>query len=824
MHFRLLSFACGILSVAVGTSAIAQRSVDSRVESLLRQLTLEEKVSLCHGGSSFATKAIPRLGIPSWNMSDGPHGRRGNNGEKATYFPTGVALASTWNPGLAKLEGVALGEECRFYRIGVLLGPAINIDRTPLGGRDFEYMSEDPFLAGRMAVGWVQGLQSQGVAACAKHFAANSQETERGTINASMSERTLREIYLPAFHDAVVDGGAMSVMAAYNKLQGTYCSENSHLLNDILKHEWGFRGVVMSDWGATHSTVGAANGGLDLEMPGGGPRDFFGDRLLEAVHSGQVSEATINDKVRRILRDTLLTATPKGKAEANTPAHQALARRIADQAIVLLKNARSLLPLDTARVKSIAVIGPAADTPQGAGGGSSTVYPPYEITPLQGIRKAVGDRVAIRYIEGVPYETTNATDVPSSAYERGVQGQYFDNPELRGEPKVTRTDRRIRFFWTGESPAVGLGRANYSVRWTGSIIAPQTGVYEIGTRSDDGSRLYLDGKLLVDSWGTHGSQQVTAQVRMAKGSKHAIRVEYFQARGEASVSLVWKLPQPGTEPGIAEAAKAAAGSDVALVIVGTNHEWDTEGRDKPNMGLMAGQAQLVEAVERANPRTVVILVNGSPVEMEPWASRAPAILEAWYAGMEAGDAIADVLFGKVNPSGKLPVTFPKRLSDSPAHANGNYPGKNGVLRYDEGILVGYRYFDTKRVAPEFPFGHGLSYTSFTISNVSSGGHGTDRYVTADVRNTGRRAGAETVQLYVHDVKSSVLRPERELKAFQKVYLEPGQKARIRLNLDRSSFAYFSEKARKWVVEPGAFELQLGVSSRDIRARKTIQVK
>ena len=800
-----------------------QSQIATRVDALLAKMTLEEKVSLCHGGSSFATAAIPRLGIPAWWFTDGPAGVRGQQGEPTTYFPTGTSLASTWNPDLAKQEGQAIGQEVKADGKGMILGPAINIIRTPLGGRSFEYMTEDPYLDGQIAAGYVQGVQSQGVGACVKHFAANSEEDERGSVDCQVDERTLREIYLPGFETAIKKGGALAVMAAYNKLNGQHCAENKHLLTEVLKDDWGFKGFVMSDWGAVHSTVPTALNGLDLEMPGDSD-NFLGAPLLQAVKDGQVPESVIDEKVRRILTAMISVGYfdhPNG-GSINTPSHQTLARKIADESIVLLKNKREILPLDASDLRSVAVIGPNADVKQGPGGGSSAVYPPFEITPLQGIKDRLGPKVKVTYCVGSDLGD-DWTDVPSdvlapdqASTKHGLKGEYFKGQTWSGQPQLSRVDPQVRFRWNRSGPSAELGKENYSVRWTGFLTPEKSGTYKIGTWSDDGSTVYIDGKLVVDNGGLHAMQNAAGTVDLEAGHSYPIRIDYFQGIGEAGIVLVWnRLPATRSEK-IDEAVAAAKASDVAILVVGTNHQWDTEGSDKPNLELMGDQADLIQAVAQANPRTVVVLVNGSAVVMDPWLEQVPAVIEAWYPGMEGGAALADILFGDVDPSGRLAETFPRSEKDSPPSANGDYPPKNGVLRYDEGILVGYRYFDTKHVAPLFPFGYGLSYTTFSYHDLRVEPHGDGCRVTFSVRNDGKRQGKEVAQIYISDSHAPVLRPEKELKGFDKVDLAPGQSKKVTIDLDQRAFAYWSVKTNGWTVDPGQFQVLVGASSRDIR--------
>jgi beta-glucosidase len=670
---------------------------EARVEDLLGRLTLEEKVALLHGDSKFTTAAIPRLGIPRRWISDGPHGVRedigpdtwdpaGHTDDFSTCMPAQIALAASWDPALAQKEGEAIGQEALARGKQIMLGPGVNIQRTPLCGRTFEYLGEDPWLSGRMAVGYIRGVQSQGVSSCVKHFAANNQELDRMSVNVEMDERTLREIYLPAFKAAVQEGGVLCVMGAYNEFRGQHCCENAYLLNDILKKEWGFQGTVVSDWGGCHDTDEAALNGLDLEM--GTEKNYndyyLADPFLAGLRSGKYSMALLDDKVRRNLRVMIATHMfdqhPKGSL--NTKAHQDLARRVAEQGMVLLKNENAALPLDDSQIHSVAVIGENAVVKQAHGGESSGIKAFYEITPLEGIVQRIGKHATVTYAQGY--------------------GEYA-GPEL-----------------------------------------------------------------------------------------------------------------------VAEAVKAAQQSDVAIVFAGLGHDEfrDTEGSDRKDLRLPNGQDELIARVQQANPRTIVVLVSGSPVQMDPWLADVPAVLEAWYSGMEGGNAIAAVLFGDVNPSGKLPCTFPKRLEDSPAHALGAYPGSNGTVRYAEGLLVGYRYFDTKGIEPLFAFGHGLSYTHFEYSNLKLEA-GTGSVVTTvkfDLANTGSRAGAEVAQLYVHQSNPSLSRPIQELKGFKKVMLQPGERQTLSIPLDARAFAFYDPAQKEWVTEKDSFEIRVGGSSRNLPLR------
>ncbi len=797
--------------------------IELRVEDLLQRMTLEEKALLTTGESYMDTRRIERLGIPALKMTDGPHGVRW---DKTTCFPTDLGLAATWDPALVRRVGVALAEETLARGRNVILGPCINIHRDARGGRNFESFGEDPYLAGRMAVAYVLGVQSRKVGTSTKHFAVNNQEWERMTISAEIDERTLREIYLPAFKAAVQEGKTVTIMAAYNRVSGLYCCAQPRLLTDILKNEWGFKGLVVSDWGAVHGTVDSALAGLDLEMPGPGP--FFGEPLLKAVQNGEVSEEILNDKVRRILRVIFslgLFEKPDRQDEGrvDTPGHRALARESGAAGLVLLKNEKRVLPFDRQAVKSIAVIGPNAAILRTGGGGSSSVNPTYTVSPLDGLKNAAG-KIAIRFSEGCILPG-DLTPIPSEELcppdgkegEHGLRGEYFTNANLEGQPVLTRVDSQVNFDWGPGSPGPDIPPDYFSVRWTGRLTPAHSGSYTLGITSDDGCRLWLDGKLLFDYWVNQAGITRSAEVELEAGRAYEIRAEYFEQTGNAMVRLGWAYAGNRL---IAEAAKLAAESDVAVVFAGISYQQEGEGFDRADLELPGEQNELIAAVARANPRTVVVLNNGTPLNMTAWIDQVPAVIEAFYPGQEGGNAIADVLFGDVNPSGKLPMTLPRRLEDTPAFAH--YPGRDGKVHYREGLMVGYRYYDTREVAPLFPFGHGLSYTEFTYSNLQISADANEQNyrinVSVDVANTGRRAGAEVVQLYVRDVQSSLERPQKELKAFQKVALRPGEKKTVQLALDRSALEFYDPARNAWIAEPGEFEILVGRSSRDIRLK------
>ncbi len=806
--------------------------MEERIEALLSQMTLEEKVSMTAGSDMWHSTGVERLGIPPFKMTDGPNGARGSQWQgdlTSACFPAGVSLAATWNPELIHRVGVALGEETRTKSAHMLLAPTVNIHRSPLGGRNFECYSEDPYLTSRIAVSYIKGVQSQGVSACIKHFVCNDSEFERLSISSEVRERALREIYLIPFEAAVKEADVWAIMGAYNRLNGTHCCEHPYLLSEILKGEWGFQGVVVSDWTATKSTVESANAGLDLEMPG--PARFLGKKLLQPVQDGLVSEEIIDDKVRRLLRITLKTGAmdhPEEPEKAvDKPEHRALIREAAGEGIVLLKNEGAVLPLDEGKIKTIAVIGPNARVAQIMGGGSAQVNPHYAVSPLEGIRNRCGDAIQVRYEQGCTnHKGTPLLEAdwltPAEGQGPGLTCEYYNTPDLSGEPVLTQVTRNLRFFWIGEF-APGVNPGQFSVRLRGTLTVPETGTYTFSLVSAGLSRLYIDGREIVDNWTEQtpgeaffgaGSQEKKGEIDLTAGQAYEIEIRY--TKGDAFLGgLIVGCQPPVIGDPIERAVQLAAESDVALLFIGTNGDWESEGFDRTDMELPGRQAELVERVAAANPNTIVVLQTGAPVTMG-WLDKVPAVLEAWFPGQECGNAIADVLFGDVNPSGKLPTTFPKRLEDNPAYIN--YPGERGQVFYGEGIFVGYRYYDKKKIEPLFPFGHGLSYTTFAYSNlrIDPAEASEEVRISVDVQNTGSRAGKEVVQLYVRDVEASVLRPEKELRGFQKVALEPGEAKTVTFTLDARALAFYDPQQKAWVTEAGEFEVLVGSSSRDIR--------
>ena len=797
--------------------------IELRVKDLLGRLTLQEKISLL-GGTGFATKPIERLGLPELKMSDGPLGVRW---DKSTAFPAATCMAASWDTSMIDKVGKTIAEELKGKGRNVILGPCVNIARLPLGGRTFEAYGEDPYLASRMAVSYIEGVQSEGAAATVKHFAANNQEYERGFVDEKIDYRTLNEIYFPAFKAAVEEAHVLCVMSAYNKINGQYCSENDYLLKMKLKDDWKFDGLVMSDWGAVHSSIPTANSGLDLEMPTG---QYLNDSTLSsAVQSGVIKEETINDKVRRILTVMFKLGLFDKKETAdstliNTLQHRQVAYQAAVEGIVLLKNRKNILPLNLNRVKSIAVIGPNAAVARTTGGGSAMVAPIYSISPLEALRNKLGNKVKINFAEGVNLSDDFKAADPSLFFlpdkdENGLSAEYFDNMNLSGEPKVSQTDKTVNFNWTGMSPVSSIPAEHFSVCWTTRLKAPATGYYFLDIASDDGSRLYFNKKLVIDNWSDHPATVNSAKVHLVKNKFYSIKLEYYQDAGGAIARLGLR---PAMDDSFKKAVQVAKESNVAIVFAGTSYEYETEGKDRDDIVLPANQDALINDVAKANKNTIVVMITGSPVEMNGWVGKVSGLVQAWFGGDEAGNAIADVLLGKHDPSGKLPLTFPVRWKDCSAYSS--YKKQDSVSDYSDGIFVGYRWFDEKKIKPLFPFGYGLSYTTFSYSNVNAVSHGYCYEITFKIKNTGKREGVEIPQLYVHDPDKTIISPVKELKRFDRIKLLPGETKDVRFLLMKNDFAHYDAGEEKWITHPGTYDVMIGSSSRDIKLQDRIKIE
>jgi beta-glucosidase len=825
---RELSFlACVSTAFFLAFLGRADESVDQRLEKILGQMTLEEKLDYLGGINAMSIRPIPRLGLPEIRMSDGPLGVRQD--KPSTRYPAGIALAASWNRDLAQREGVSIARDCRARGIHILLAPGVNINRLPICGRNFEYISgEDPYLASEMVVPFIRGVQSQGVTATVKHFAANNQEINRMTVNVIVPERALREIYLPAFEAAVRVAKVGAVMDAYNKVNGDYCTENNFLNNLLLKGEWGFDGVLMSDWGATHSALGPARAGLDLEMPSGSWMNA--KNLLPAIRRGEVTEQQIDDKVRRILRLIIrmryLDRPQKDPSiPENDPESGKAALAIAEEGIVLLKNEKNVLPLDRAGIKRIAVLGPDAHPGVPTGWGSSYVNPYYAVSVLDGLKNHIGPGTSVDYFDvGVGNFGTSHfehEDRPGHLAP-GLRAEYFSNLAFADTPLIDRIDQRINFDWSGVDSVRGILPAQFTVRWTGMIQSNSSSLHVFRARADSGIRVYLDEKLIIDDWSEHAAHPDVTTRFLDAGRVYRLRVEYKNTGGGGAIAQFgWaslKVPE------------AIRDYDAAIVCVGFDNGNEGEGSDR-TFGLPDGQDDLINGVADKNPKTIVVINSGGNVDMHRWLEKVPVLLHAWYPGQEGGNALAKILFGDVDPSAKLPVTFEADKNDNPAFES--YPSDessdiNGEnVHYDEGIFVGYRGYERLGIEPLFPFGFGLSYTRFEFSNLRiEQGDRPDLgnvQVSFEIRNIGDRAGAEVAQLYVSAVQPAVARPVKELKEFAKVFLLPGESKQTTLSLDRKSFAYFDSRTSQWRTDPGGYVISIGASSRDLRLKQRIEI-
>ena len=808
---------------------------EEQIDNLLAQMSLEEKVSMMTGSSMWYSTGVERLGIPRLKVTDGPNGARGESREGATSacFPCGTALGATFNVDLVEQVGCEIGNEVRSKGAQLLLGPTVNIHRTPLAGRNFECYSEDPFLSGRMAAALIRGVNSTGVGTAVKHLVCNDSEFERMSISSEVGERALREIYLPPFESAVREAGTWSVMSAYNRVNGTHASENRRLLTEILRDEWGFDGFVISDWFGTKSSAPSAEAGLDLEMPG--PGVHMGEELLKALRSGEIKEAVIDQSVRRLLRITLRAGVLENSEaieehSIDRPEQRALVRRAAAEAIVLLRN-EDVLPFDAASLTRLAVIGPNADPAVIQGGGSAQVGPHYTVSPLEGLRERAGSGVEVLFERGCTIHKTlpvlDSRFIRRDGGEPGLDIAYYNGLDLEGEPVLEKRGREGQFHWFGPF-ADEVDVRSFSARICADFTPNESGRFEFALTSAGLSRLRIDGQEVIDNWTQQepgnfffgmGSSEVRGDIELEAGRTVHLEIDYSRQNTPMLAGIKIGCLSPQQDDAFERAVETARQSDAAVVIVGLDAEWETEGRDRESMELPGRQNELVRAVIQANPRTAVVVNAGSPVAMD-WAPLAPALLQLWYPGHEAGNALADVLFGDTDATGRLPTTFPHRIEDNPTHTT--YPGENGQVHYGEGVFVGYRYYDHKKIEPLFPFGFGLGYSSFEYANLATSAKtyrpGETIAVSLDVTNTGKRRGSEVVQLYVHDPLSALMRPEQELKAFAKITLDPFESRRVDFELDERSLAYFDPAQNAWVAEPGRFEIRVGASSQDIRQR------
>jgi beta-glucosidase len=845
MNLRLARAAGTLLAVlVVGVSVPArpasQSDDDARAGAILAKMSLEQKIDYIGGFDGFYIRAIPELGVSALRMADGPMGVR--NGGPATAMAAGINLAATWDTDLAQRVGLQIGRDARAKGVNFLLGPGLNIYRAPTNGRNFEYFGEDPYLAGCIAVGYVTGVQSQGVSATAKHYMGNNSEYDRHNTDSIIDERTMREIYLPAFEAAVKDAHVGAIMNSYNLVNGQHATQNEILNTQILKKEWGFQGVLMSDWFSTYNGVAAAQSSLDLEMPSG--LNMNRANLLPAVKDGTLPEAQLDDKVRRILRlaerfhwfdrDQTDPSISRYNLEGRQTALEA-----AREGAVLLKNDSATLPLDKHSVKTIAVIGPDAYPANPVGGGSAGVRPFAAVSILQGIAGELGPSVRTTWQRGVPDLSelaafTNLTTTGAGGTS-GLEAEYFSNPNLEGDPAFKRNDAHINF---GASPNAGLDASGMSypagvgsARWTGYYTAASSAAYDFFVEStgEVGGfyRVSVDDKQILDSWKDARAMVGVATLTLDAGP-HKVVVEHRGMTGFLDMRFRFGIVRQDSYVDPA-AEKLARQADAVILAVGFDPQSESEGADR-TFRLPPGQDQLIERIAALNKRTIVVVTSGGAVDATRWIDRVPALLESWFAGQEGGTAVANILFGDVNPSGRLPISWDRRWEDNPAH-DSYYPvdGRNRVP-YKEGIFTGYRGYESSSRKPLFPFGYGLSYTTFAYKNLAAhplatSGPGSQlRYeVSFDLTNTGHREGADAAELYVGESHPPVPRPQKELKGFARVNLAPGATKRVTITLNSRAFAWFDTTTHLWRVDPGEFTIAVGRSVDDTQLAITVSL-
>ncbi len=804
------------------------------ITELVDSMTLSEKVSLLSGEDFWSLPAIDRLGIGKLRVTDGPNGARGGGsligGVKAAAFPVGIAIGASWNVDLAEEIGAAIADEVKSKGAHVSLAPTVNIHRTVTNGRNFECYSEDPVLTGKLAVGYIKGMQAKGVSATIKHFAGNESEIQRTTMSSEIDERSMREIYLIPFEMAVKDAGTWGIMSSYNKINGTYAAENHWLLTEVLRGDWGYDGIVMSDWFGSRSTEPTVNAGLDLEMPG--PTRDRGEKLIKAVEDGKVSQERVRDSAFNILRLMERTGAindhrPHEEFADDRLEHRALIRRAGAEGSVLLKNEGNILPLAKAAPGKIAVIGPNAKVAQIMGGGSAQLNAHYRVSPWQGLIQTLGGTERLVFAEGA--DNNKFAPLLTGAFT----AEYFDSRDLSGPVVHTDIIENVQLFMFGRLADGKVDPRAFSMRLTGTYIPHIGGEHVAGIFSTGPARVLVDGVVVGNAWddwknGTtffeEGCDEATGRVELQEGHVHHVVIEFAS---KESVTLSFSALQAGLgkplgDADITAAVTAAKGAETAIIFAGRNGEWDTEGADLPHIKLPGRQDELIAKVAAANPNTIVVLQTGGPVEM-PWIDTVPAVLQAWYPGQEAGNAIADVLFGDAEPGGRLPQTFPVKWADNPSHSQDPevYPGHNGKVRYEEGLFIGYSHYDKTGIAPLFPFGHGLSYTSFSWSNLRLEADGENVIVSLYVTNTGNRTGQEVVQIYVEDIAPILPRPHRQLKAFSKLTLSPGDTQTARCLLKPRDFAFYDTKSASWISRKGEFTIHAAASAAENRLSGTV---
>ena len=804
------------------------------IKQLIKDLTLEEKIELLSGFDAWQTNKIDRLGIPSIKMSDGPNGVRGdgNSGKSSACFPCAISIGSSWNLNLINTLGEELASEAKLKDVDVLLGPTINIHRHPLGGRHFECFSEDPFLTGKIAIEYVKGVQSKNIAACLKHFVGNDTEFERYTVSSNIDERTLREIYLLPFEMAIKEANAKVVMSAYNKLNNIYCSSHENLLIEILKDEWGFDGYVVSDWGAARDTVENAIGGLDLEMPG--PAKSWGKNLITAINDKAVPEDLINDKVKRILNVASFckrfeNPIRKPERDNDSKLKRKLLKDAAQEGMVLLKN-DGILPLKK-DIKSIGIIGPNAEKAQIIGGGSATLVPYHESHPVSSFQNNFSEKTIVKSAKGCHTYRYLPEINKSLTKENGFLVEYFNVTDNKNDfisSKVLRGSK----FWIFEGFAkdiIGIeDRPDIFVKFSCTYVPDISGEHAFEIFAIGKSKLIINNEEIIDNWTdplpgdaffAHGSSSKRGASHLEKDKSYQIEIQY---KFEGNFPAIYIGCQPPDKIDLLdEALKIAKEVDEVILLVGTNSDWETEGNDRVDFNLPGKQNTLIEKVLEINPNAIIVLNTGSPVNM-PWVNKAKSILQSWYAGQEYGDALFEILTGLVNPSGKLPTTFPKHIKDTPAYSC--YPGENLQMSYDEKLLIGYKWYDRKKIEPLFHFGHGLSYTNFEYSNLRISNSDKNNFTCSfNIENVGDISGFEISQCYISFMNCDEDEPIKKLQGFDKTYINSGEIKKIEICLDSKSFSTWDIKNHQWEIKKGVFNILIGSSSNDIKLKDSINL-
>lgn len=819
LHMANVAWITALLFLNVKGSTVAAQEItvdaENKARALVEQMTLEEKVSYISGYTSFSLRAIPRLGIPQVLLADGPQGLR-NHSDHSTLFPAGILTAATWNRSLQYQLGVALGQDARARGVSILLGPGVNIYRTPLCGRNYEYFGEDPYLTSEVAKQYILGVQSQGVIATIKHFCANNQEWNRHHVSSDVDERTLNEIYFPAFRKAVQEAHVGAVMNSYNLLNGVHATENRWLNIDVLRKQWGFRGILMSDWTSVYSTVNAANGGLDLEMPKGKFMNL--ENVKAAMENGRITEKTIDLKVQHILQTLFAHGVFDREQKDSTilfdnPFSRQTALQLAREGIVLLKNENGILPLKGVT----AVVGTNANIIT-TGGGSGFVSPFSSTAVSEALRKARKNTILLT--DDVIYEdVTKQIFTDELCSRQGFVAEYFKNQNMEGTPDTVFVENKIDHNWGSKAPMSGFPSDHFSVRWSAFYKPDRDSYLRISMGGDDGYRIFIDDKQVMGDWGNHAYSNREKAIRVEKGKTYRLRIEYFDNISDAAIRCdITRLDEAKLMNGVRKA-------DNVVYCTGFNSDVEGEGFDRP-FGIPSYQKILMKRIAETNSNLVVVLNAGGGVDMSDWHGVAKGILMAWHPGQEGGTAIAEILTGKISPSGRLPISIESRLEDNICYANYYENTKQKeckTVEYKEGIFTGYRGYDKTGVKPLYPFGFGLSYSTFSYSNLRTETVNDTVWVRLEVKNTGKMAAASIVQVYVGDVEASVPRPQKELKGFEKVFLGKGETREVSIPLSKDAFAFYDDEKHDFVIEPGYFTISVGMSSDDMQLSTKIKL-